>query len=163
MTRKGETTGSGNAKYSYCLMLFLECHGLRQFSTGAVKRRRPLSLNGVNSKGTSLSFGSEHDNVELSASAAVATKTATLLSNAVNNKDMESNTAFFVQALVDGCSNNNKDKFKQRHTVLNIDNNINNKARSLLQNSDLSFLLCLGQWFQPTKSKSSHQSRQDVL
>ena len=69
-----------------------------------------------------------------------------------------------VQAHVDGRNNdNNKDKSKQRQAVWDLHNDVNNYARLLLQKSNLSFLLWLGNQFQPMKRKSGRQSSKDIL
>ena len=71
--------------------------------------------------------------------------TTTLLSDIVNDKNKESNTEWVVQVLVDGCNNNNgEEESKQHHAVLDLNNDVNDDARSLLQNSNLSFMQRLG-------------------
>ena len=64
------------------------------------------------------------------------------LSDIVKDKEEERNMEWVVRVLVDGRNNDNdKDKYKQRHTVLDLNNDVNDDARLLLQKFNLSFLL----------------------
>ena len=89
--------------------------------------------------------------------------TTTPSSNIVNSKDKESNTEWVVQDLVEsGDDDDNTDESNRHCAILDLNNNINNDARLLLQKSDLSFLHWSGNQFQPMKRKSGRRPSKDV-